>query len=96
MFLKKYVNDLYYEEILENYKEEYLKILEEENFELIYKLFVDNGFYYVKDIILKYLEIFTMEYDEVVEKLEKLKKSLGINCVAIIGNDLRYLDYILK
>ncbi|MCI5733214.1 MAG: hypothetical protein MR296_04225 [Tenericutes bacterium] len=96
MFLKKYVNNLYYEEILENYKEEYLKILEEENFELIYKLFVDNEFYYVKDIILKYLEIFTMEYDEVVEKLEKLKKSLGINYVAIIGNDLRYLDYILK
>ncbi len=96
MFLKKYVNDLYYEEILENYKEEYLKILEEENFELIYKLFIDNGFYYVKDIILKYLEIFTIKYDEVVEKLGNLKKSLGMNYASIIGNDLRYLDYILK
>lgn len=96
MFLKKYLNEFYYNEVLDNYKEEYLSALEEEEFIEIYKLFKSYGFYFMEDIILKYLEIFTMDYDKVKNKIENLKNKLGNNFVYIIGNDMKYLNYIME
>lgn len=96
MFLQKYVSEFYYNQILDNYKTEYLKSLDEQIFLKIYKLFVEYKFYFIEDIILKYLEIFEMEYNEVNEKLELLKNKLGNNFVYIIGNNMNYLDEILE
>ena len=96
MFLQKYVSEFYYNQILDNYKTEYLKSLDEQNFLKIYKLFVEYKFYFIEDIILKYLEIFEMEYNEVNKKLELLKNKLGNNFVYIIGNNMNYLDEILE
>lgn len=72
MFLSKYVNDVYYEMILDEYDSDYLLTLDEEQFKKIYDLFKEYGFTYIEDIILRYLEIFEMEYDEVKEKLKDL------------------------
>lgn len=72
MFLSKYVNDVYYEMILDEYDDGYLSTLDEEQFKKVYDLFREYGFTYIEDIILRYLEIFEMEYDEVKEKLKDL------------------------
>lgn len=96
MFLNKYVNDEYYEFILDEYDEGYLSTLDEEQFKIIYDLFKEYGFTYIEDIILKYLEIFEMEYGEVKEKLEDLKTELGNNFIYIISNQLSLLDRIFE
>ena len=83
MFLEKYVNSTYYNMILNNYNNEYLNSLDE------YK------FYFIDDIVLKYLEIFDMDEDDVEEKINFLHEKLGDRYIYIIGNDLRYLDEIL-
>lgn len=96
MFLNKYVHDEYYEFILDEYDEGYLSTLDEEQFKRIYNLFKEYGFTYIEDIILKYLEIFEMEYGEVKEKLEDLKTELGDNFIYIISNQLSLLDRIFE
>lgn len=95
MFLQKYVSKFYYNQILDNYKTEYLKSLDEQNFLKIYKLFVEYKFYFIEDIILKYLEIFEMEYSEVKQKLELLRVKLGKSFVFIIGNNMNYLNCLI-
>jgi len=96
MFLNKYVNEFYYDLILENYDEEFLKTLDEYNFLLIYKLFESYKFYYIDDIIYKYLEIFTMDYKMVNDAIKLLQNKLGENFVYKIGNDMKYLNEILN
>jgi len=96
MFLQKYLNDFYYELVLSTYDESYLNTLDEKNFLKIYHLLEKYKFYYIDDIILKYLEIFELNYKELEEQLKILKNSLGENFVYIIGNDLRYLDLLLE
>ena len=95
MFLEKYVNSTYYNMILNNYNIEYLNSLDEDNFIKIYNLFKKYKFYFIDDIILKYLEIFDMDEDDVEEKINFLHEKLGDRYIYIIGNDLRYLDEIL-
>lgn len=95
MFLNQYVNEVYYEMILDEYDSGYLSTLDEEQFKLIYDLFRQYGFTYIEDIILRYLEIFEMDYSEVKEKIEELKEELGDNFIYIISNYLSLLDRIL-
>ena len=94
MFLHKYVNSLYLGIISSNYDESYIELLDETNFVKIYHLFKNYQFYYIDDIILKYLEIFDMDYDDVERGILLLKEKLGEDFVRIIGNDMTYLDEI--
>ena len=96
MFLEKYIDRFYFDLILDNYEESYLNTLDENNFKKIYELFKSYNFYFIDDIILNYLEIFEMDYDEVKEKLNILKEQLGYNFVYKIGNDMSYLNKILE
>ena len=96
MFLNKYVHDEYYEFILDEYDEGYLSTLDEEQFKRIYNLFKEYGFTYIEDIILRYLEIFEMDYLEVREKLDVLKEELGDHFIYIISNQLSLLDRIFE
>lgn len=96
MFLEKYVNNIYLDLIYSNYDEEYINNLNEYNFIQIYNLFKENNFYFMEDIILNYLEIFTMDYDEVYNGLIKLKQQLGDSYTYIIGNNMTYLEEIIN
>lgn len=96
MFLEKYLSKFYFDLVLDNYKEFYLKSLDENNFIKIYELLRKYNFYFIDDIILNYLEIFTLNIEEVEEKILELKYLLGDNFVYIIGNDMRYLEKIIS
>lgn len=95
MFLEKYVNEFYFEEILDTYEEIYLNNLDENNFLEVLQVLRKYHFNFIEDIILKYLEIFEMDYNDVANNLESLKKELGENFVDIIGNDMSYLSKII-
>ena len=96
MFLEKYLNATYLDLIYSNYNEEYLNTLEEDNFLKIYNLFKSYSFYFIDDIILKYLEIFDMDYNDVLNGIINLKNKLGDNFIYIIGNDMTYLEEIFN
>ena len=94
MFLEKYIDEFYFNLVLNNYKEEYINQLDESNFKKIYELFKSYDVYFINDIILNYLEIFDMDYEDVKNKIEFLKNKLGDNFVYKIGNDMTYLSEI--
>ncbi len=96
MFLDKYVDDFYYEQIMDSYPMEYLLNLNEKNFISIYNLLKTRGFYYIEDIILLYLEIFMMDIKIVNKKLDLLKEELGDNYISIIGTNMQYLSNIIE
>lgn len=96
MFLSKYLDEFYYNLLLDNYEMNYLNSLDENNFLLIYNLFKEFNFYFINDIILNYLEIFEMDYNIVLKKIKKLKDSLGNNFIYIIGSNMNYLENFLE
>ena len=95
MFLKKYLNEIYLNLIYDKYEEDYITNLDKTNFEEIYQLFKKYNFYFIEDIIITYLEIFTLDKDLIEQGILRLKEKLGENFVFIIGNNLRYLEEIL-
>ena len=81
--------------LLDTYRLEYLKEITEEKFNEIYDIFKKYNFYYIDDIILHYLEIFTMDSKVVEKGILKLNRELGNNFVYLIGNNMSYLEKIL-
>ena len=79
MFLEKYLDDFYYNMVVENYDYNYLEGLDEDNFKEIYKLLKEYHFYYINDIILNYIEIFSLDKEEVEQKIKELKEKFGNN-----------------
>ena len=96
MFLEKYLDEFYYNMVLDNYEYEYLKILDEDNFKEVYNLLKKYNFYFINDIILNYIEIFELDTNLLEEKLNILKEELGDNYIYIIGNNMRYLEALLE
>lgn len=96
MFLEKYLDEFYYNMVLDNYEYEYLKTLDEDNFKEVYNLLKKYNFYFINDIILNYIEIFELDTKLLEEKLNILKEELGDNYIYIIGNNMRYLEVLLK
>ena len=96
MFLNKYVSVLYLELIYDTYDEEFLANLDENNFIKIYNLLKESNLYFVDDIVLNYLEIFQMDYNDVYNGLLKLKEKLGNNYNYIIGSRMNYLEEIIS
>ena len=95
MFIHKYLNDFYFTQIMFNYDIKYLNTLSEENFIKIYNLFKEYNFYFIEDIILNYLEIFSFEYNDVLKGIILLKEKLGDDFVSIIGKNITHLDLLL-
>ena len=55
MFLEKYLNSTYLDLVYSNYEDDYIKLLDEDNFNKVYILLKNNNFYFIDDIILNYL-----------------------------------------
>ena len=96
MFIHKYVNDFYFTQIMSNYDIQYLNTLSEVNFIKIYNLFKQYDFYFIDDIILKYLEIFSLDYKKVLRGIILLKEALGDNFVDAIGKNIAHLNLLLE
>ena len=95
MFLENYLDDTYYDLVLDNYKYEYLENIDQDNFKLVYDILVKYNFDYIEDIILNYIELFELEPSYVEDSIKKLIYKLGDNYVRIIGNDMRYFTLII-
>lgn len=96
MFLKKYINDFYYNQVLKNYNLNFLENLDELKFLKVFVILKKFNCYFIEDIILKYLELFTLDSDEVYLGLNSLKNKLGDNFMYKIGMNMTYLNEIIN
>lgn len=96
MFLDKYVNNLYLELIYSNYDQEYLSKLDESKFLKVYQLLNKNGFYYLEDIIVNYLELFEIDVYRVEKALIEIEKLIGEDYVSKIGKNMSIINEIIR
>lgn len=96
MFIQKYVNEIFWIQILDTYEITFLRSLNERKFLEIYRLLLSQNFYFIEDIILKYLEIFSLDYQTIVTGLAQLKLKLGEDYVARIGQDMSHLNELAE
>lgn len=95
MFLKNYLTDLEYQELLDTYDYRYLEGLDKKLFFKNYQILVKYNFDFINDIILRYLEIFLEDSITLEKNILKLIKELGVNYKDIISHDLRYIDKLI-
>lgn len=95
MFLDKYLNDTYLDILYSNYEIYYLNSLDEDNFDKVYKLLKDNNFNFLPDIIINYLEIFTIEVEYISKALNDIKKILTDDYVTKISKDMTLITKII-
>ncbi len=96
MFLEKYLNSTYLDLVYSNYEENYINLLDEDNFNKIYMLLKNNNFYFIEDIILNYLELFEIEEKYVGLAISSVKKILGNDFVKKIGQNLQLIDKVIE
>jgi hypothetical protein len=95
MFLENYLDEFYYNQVIDNYEYEYLCNIDYNNFKQVYDILVKYNFDYMEDIILRYIELFELEPKYVENSINMLINKLGNNYIRIIGNDMRYFDNII-
>lgn len=96
MFLDKYLNSTYLELLYSNYEEDYINLLDEDNFNKVYTLLKNNNFYFLNDIILNYLELFEIEEEYVSLALLDIKNILGNDYVLKIGKNMTLLSKVIE
>ena len=96
MFLDKYLNKTYLDLVYSNYELNYINALSEENFNKIFKFLKKEGFNYINDIILDYLELFQIDYACVVKAFDDVKKMSNNNYTKSISHNMTLIDMIIK
>lgn len=96
MFLEKYLNSTYIGLLYSNYEEDYINLLDEDNFNKVYMLLKNNNFYFIDDIILNYLELFEIEEKFINLAITDIKSILGDNFVEKIGKNMTLIDKIIE
>ena len=96
MFLGKYLNSTYLDLVYNNYEEEYINLLDEDNFKKVYTLLINNKFYFIDDIILNYLELFEIEEKYVELAIRDIKLILKDNFAKKIGKNMTLIDKIIE
>lgn len=96
MFLDKYLDDLRLKILYTNYNEDYLDSLEESSFEEVYTLLKEKGFYYTQDIILNYLELFTIDKKYVEKSLNTIESLIKDNYIEYIGKNMSLFNKVIS
>ena len=96
MFLDKYLNKTYLDLVYSNYELNYINALSEENFDKIFKFLKKEGFNYINDIILDYLELFQIDYTYVQKAFDDVKKIANNNYTKSISHNMTLIDMIIK
>ena len=96
MFLDKYLDDLRLKILYTNYNEDYLNSLEESSFEEVYTLLKEKGFYYTNDIILNYLELFTIDKKYVEKSLNEIASLIKDNYIEYLGKNMPLFDKVIS
>lgn len=89
--LEKYFDKDGLKEVYEGYEESILENLDEKNIQSIIN-YLEKNTTITKDILLYYLDLFTIDVNEFIRKFEKLKQLLGENYEILLENKIDYLE----
>ena len=92
MFLKDILNELDYRLLLNKYDFDYLKSIDYCNFMEVYIFLENRNVYFINDLLIHYLEIFTLDFVIVEKAFNALFKKYGDDYISIIGNNMSLLD----
>lgn len=92
MFLKSYVNNTYFDIFYSNYDHDYLSVLDEKIFSNVYNLLKGQGFYFIDDIIINYLELFEIDCKYIEKALVNFRENLGEDYINQIGKDMTLIN----
>ena len=95
MIFDKYLNPTYLNILYTNYDENYLLSIDEDNFKDVYMLLKEEGFYFIDDIILNYLELFQIDVEFVRKALTEIKEIIGEDYIKKIGTNMTLIDKII-
>lgn len=82
------------EEIIDTFEEEVLLKLDGDNIQKILSYLKEQKIYYMEDILVQYLDLFLMSYDEFVRKFEQLKAKYFANFVEYLAYHFDILEEI--
>jgi len=77
---------------LEKYEKDIYTNLDKENIKKIIKFLEKNGCDFIEELLDDYLDIFTFEYNEFIEKYNKLNIKYNNNLIYKISNDMNILE----
>lgn len=92
MFLQDILKDDDYLLLLDKYTNDYLDTIEYENFMKIYKYLKGKKVYFIDDLIIYYLDIFTLDVKIIEEVFNILNERYGDDYIYTIGDNLKILD----
>ena len=92
MFLYDLLDDISYKLLIDKYEEDYLNSINYDNFMNIYKFFRSKKIYYIEDLIIYYLDIFTLDLDTIKKAISILEEKYGNDYVYIVGDNLKILE----
>lgn len=76
----------------ETFDYELLNKINYENIIKCYEYLIKEKIYFSKDILLEYLDLFLIDYDEFKIKFQQLKKDLGSNYVEKLEENISLLE----
>ena len=92
MFIETILNEFNMTLILDKYDKEYLESLNPYKFANIYNIFINNKFYFIEDLVINYLEIFSLDEEIILDAIDSIKNKYGDNYIYYLGKDLSILD----
>lgn len=76
----------------ENFDDEMISQIEDENVAKIYSYLIKEGIYYAKDLFISSLDLFLLPSEVFIQKFEKLKNELGSDYINKLGEDSSLIE----
>lgn len=80
------------ENTYDKYETSVLKNIDMKNFDAIVEFLKGKNMDFIDELIIDYLDLFLIPYNEFVKKYNKLEEKYGENLVEKIGNDMNILE----
>ena len=78
--------------MIEKYSEDVFKNINKDNMNKIIKFLNDNNCDYIEELLEDYLDIFTIDYNDFVNKFNKLNEKYNNNYINLISEDMNLLE----
>lgn len=80
----------------ENFDDETISQIDEENINKILSYLDMNGIYYAKDLLLTSLDLFLLPSENFIKQFEKLRNKLGENFAEKLGEDSSLIEIMYQ
>ena len=80
----------------ENFDEDMIQQMDEENIDKILYYLEENTVDYAKDLLISSLDLFLLPAEDFIKQFEKLKKELGENFAEKLGEDISLIEIMYQ